>query len=75
MLEWSRRAFLGGAARTAILGLAGCATTMSPSAYVDPVWRATDVSYPAREAPGTVVVDADQHYLYLVQGGLPMIVS
>ena len=68
MLEWSRRAFLEGAASTAVLGLAGCATTMSPSASVDPIWRATDVSYPARETSGTVVVDADQHYLYLVQG-------
>jgi hypothetical protein len=68
MLGWSRRAFLEAAASTAVLGLAGCATTVSPSAYVDPVWRAADVSYPAREATGTVVVDADQHYLYLVQG-------
>jgi lipoprotein-anchoring transpeptidase ErfK/SrfK len=49
-------------------GWRGCATTVSPSAYVDPVWRAAHVSYPAREATGTVVVDADQHYLYLVQG-------
>jgi lipoprotein-anchoring transpeptidase ErfK/SrfK len=49
-------------------GWRGCATTVSPSAYVDPVWRAAHVSYPAREATATVVVDADQHYLYLVQG-------
>jgi lipoprotein-anchoring transpeptidase ErfK/SrfK len=42
---------------------------LSPSAYsIDPIYRATDVSFAARERAGTVVVDPSQHFLYLVQG-------
>ena len=68
-MVWTRRALLGGAASYAVVGLTGCATTLGPSAYsVDPIYRATDISYAARERAGTVVVDPSQHFLYLVQG-------
>ena len=34
---------------------------------VDPRWLRREVAYPTREQPGTVVVDTDNRYLYLVR--------
>jgi lipoprotein-anchoring transpeptidase ErfK/SrfK len=36
---------------------------------VDPVYLRRVVFYPSNEAPGTIVVDAQHHFLYLVQEG------
>ncbi len=33
----------------------------------DPMYRRTDVDYLTKEAPGTLVVDPENHFLYLVQ--------
>lgn len=40
-----------------------------PAAYVPPENRIAEVSYPGSDAPGTIVIDTDNKYLYLVQGG------
>jgi lipoprotein-anchoring transpeptidase ErfK/SrfK len=57
------------AAAAAQAALAGCASSVLNSNYVDPVFRATDVQYAAHEPAGTIVVEPHSHYLYLVQGG------
>ncbi len=38
-------------------------------AQIDPTFLRKVVVYPTQEAPGTIVVDARHHFLYLVQGG------
>jgi lipoprotein-anchoring transpeptidase ErfK/SrfK len=38
------------------------------SSYVDPAFIRMTVSYQTSEAPGTVIIDPQNHYLYLVQG-------
>jgi lipoprotein-anchoring transpeptidase ErfK/SrfK len=66
----SRRAFITGAsALGAGLGLGGCATTPVRSSAIDPAYLRTVVHYETREAPGTIVIDPQSHYLYLVQKG------
>jgi lipoprotein-anchoring transpeptidase ErfK/SrfK len=67
----SRRAFLNGcAALGAGFGLGACANTPQPnSAAVDPTFVRTVVRYDTREAAGTIVVDPQNHFLYLVQKG------
>ncbi|MET0171375.1 MAG: L,D-transpeptidase [Agrobacterium vaccinii] len=40
-----------------------------PYSRVDPRFLRQDVSYQTAEAPGTIVVDTKQHFLYLVQPG------
>jgi lipoprotein-anchoring transpeptidase ErfK/SrfK len=71
-LAFSRRALLmGGSATGVAFGLAGCATTSTPtqSREVDPGYRLKVVTYATREAPGTIVVDPSNHFLYAVQRG------
>jgi lipoprotein-anchoring transpeptidase ErfK/SrfK len=65
----SRRVFISGAAAVGTgLGLGACSTTApTESTAVDPAYRRTVVRYDTREAPGTAVVDPQNHYLYLVQ--------
>jgi lipoprotein-anchoring transpeptidase ErfK/SrfK len=67
----SRRAFVAAAAALgASFELGGCATTPAqPSAEIDPTYRRTVVPYNSREAPGTIIVDPQNHYLYVVQKG------
>jgi lipoprotein-anchoring transpeptidase ErfK/SrfK len=67
----SRRALIKGASAIgATWGLAGCASTRTPlTDVVDPAYRRKDVQYATREAPGTIVVDPPEHFLYLVQAG------
>jgi lipoprotein-anchoring transpeptidase ErfK/SrfK len=36
---------------------------------IDPKYLRTPVAYPTSEPPGTIVIDARQHFLYFVQGG------
>jgi lipoprotein-anchoring transpeptidase ErfK/SrfK len=36
---------------------------------LDPAFRRTKVTYASREAPGTIVIDPSEHYLYHVQEG------
>ena len=69
-----RRALLTGVSAAGVaLCLAGCATTRPPtqsqSREVDPAYRLKLVAYDTREAPGTIVVDPANHFLYAVQKG------
>ena len=36
---------------------------------IDPEYLRKSVMYPANEPPGTIVIDAQNHFLYLVEGG------
>jgi lipoprotein-anchoring transpeptidase ErfK/SrfK len=66
----SRRAFITGAsALGAGLGLGGCATAPVRSSAIDAAYLRTVVHYDTREAPSTIVVDPQNHYLYLAQKG------
>ena len=66
----SRRALITGASAIgAAWGLAGCVSTPTRLADVDPAYRRTDVQYATREARGTIVVDPPEHFLYFVQAG------
>lgn len=71
----SRRALLTASLAGGALGLAGCVTTNPPnqtanrSQTIDPAFRRTTVAYDTREMPGTIVVDAANHFLYAVQNG------
>jgi len=70
LIVLSRRAFITGAsALGAGLGLGGCATTPVRSSAIDPAYLRTVVHYDTRHAPGTIVVDPQNHYLYWVQKG------
>src|SRR5262249_25038227 len=53
----SRRALVAGASASAMLGLAGCASTPTHSTDIDPAYRRTEVQYATREPRGTIVVD------------------
>jgi lipoprotein-anchoring transpeptidase ErfK/SrfK len=39
-----------------------------PMSEVDPNYLRAAVSFPSQEAPGTIIIDPQGHYLYLVQG-------
>jgi lipoprotein-anchoring transpeptidase ErfK/SrfK len=70
MATLSRRALITGASAIGVSwGLAGCAGTPTRLTDVDPAYRREAVRYSTREAPGTIVVDPPEHYLYLVQKG------
>jgi lipoprotein-anchoring transpeptidase ErfK/SrfK len=69
-LAVSRRDFVTGLSATgAASALAGCATTTVGSRDVDPAFLRKVVHYETREAPGTIVIDSSNHYLYAVQKG------
>jgi lipoprotein-anchoring transpeptidase ErfK/SrfK len=54
----------------ALLGLVACATTTTPvSRQADPAFARKVVTYPSPAPPGTIIIDAGTHFLYLVQGG------
>lgn len=65
----NRRTLLTGVSAVAGLGLAGCASAPTRSTEIDPAFRRTEVDYATREPRGTIVVNASDHFLYLVQGG------
>jgi lipoprotein-anchoring transpeptidase ErfK/SrfK len=66
----TRRALLTGiSAIGASWGLAGCQTTQTRSMAIDPAFRRKEVDYATREKPGTIIVDASEHFLYFVQDG------
>lgn len=66
----SRRAVItGGSAAGVGFGLGGCAVAPARTRDVDPAFLRKVVNYDAREAPGTIIVDPRNHYLYLVEGG------
>jgi lipoprotein-anchoring transpeptidase ErfK/SrfK len=49
---------------------AGCATSPQMAAHAagpDPMFQRTEVAYETRERPGTLVVDPENHFLYLVE--------
>jgi lipoprotein-anchoring transpeptidase ErfK/SrfK len=67
MPRMNRRAVIKGvSAIGAASGLASCA---SRSTYIDPMYLRQSVQYDARQAPGTIVVDPSNHFLYHVQEG------
>jgi len=45
------------------------ATAYQPRPIVDPRYDKQVVDYPTKEAPGTVIIDTDNRFLYYVQGG------
>jgi lipoprotein-anchoring transpeptidase ErfK/SrfK len=51
------------------IGLAGCVTTSEASREADPAFARRLVTYAAREAPGTIVIDPGSHFLYLLLPG------
>ena len=53
--------------RGAAIALVGCVTR--PAQPVSLGQTRQDVTYVTREKPGTIVVDPDNHFLYLVQKG------
>jgi lipoprotein-anchoring transpeptidase ErfK/SrfK len=59
-----RAAIVGCSALGAAASLAGCATR---STDIDPAFMRRTVAYDASHAPGTIVVDPDNHFLYHVQ--------
>jgi lipoprotein-anchoring transpeptidase ErfK/SrfK len=68
----SRRAFVAlvpsAFVPSAAIGLAGCVTQRpAQQVYLGPTRQ--DVTYVTREKPGTIVVDPDNHFLYLVEKG------
>jgi lipoprotein-anchoring transpeptidase ErfK/SrfK len=48
------------------IAAASCVTTARGP---DPIYQRTEVEYATRERPGTIVVDPESHFLYLVEGG------
>jgi lipoprotein-anchoring transpeptidase ErfK/SrfK len=53
---------------SAAIGLAGCVTQQpAQQVYLGPTRQV--VTYVTREKPGTIVVDPDNHFLYLVEKG------
>ena len=60
----------GAAVLAAGLALGACSTTApTETTAVDQAYRRTVVRYETREAPGTTIIDPQNHYLYLVQKG------
>jgi lipoprotein-anchoring transpeptidase ErfK/SrfK len=59
-----RAAIVGCSALGATASLAGCATR---STDIDPAFMRRTVAYDASHAPGTIVVDPGNHFLYHVQ--------
>ena len=71
MRALDRRMFLiaGSAAALACLE-SGCATSPQMAAHAagpDPIYQRTEVAYETPERPGTLVVDPENHFLFLVQ--------
>jgi lipoprotein-anchoring transpeptidase ErfK/SrfK len=65
-----RRVFLIAVSSSALALLqAGCATApqQAHASGPDPMYQRTEVAYMTRERPGTIIVDPDSHFLYLVQ--------
>lgn len=49
--------------------LPGCTSPQAVhAAGPDPIYRRTDVDFASKEGPGTIVIDPENHFLYLVQG-------
>ena len=68
MAKLSRRSWIRGLSAIGVSwGLAGCTSTPTSLTNVDPDYQRQDVRYASREAPGTIVVDPQEHYLYLIQ--------
>jgi len=66
--EPTRRAVLVGAGAFALGGCAtNAATTTVANREPDPAFARKVVDYSGREAPGTIVIDPANHFLYLVQ--------
>ncbi|WP_026187287.1 L,D-transpeptidase [Ensifer sp. BR816] len=50
-------------------GFVGGTQTPMAGTRIDPRYRRQEVAYTGSEAPGTIVVDTTQRYLYYVEGG------
>src|SRR3974390_3642010 len=66
-----RRAVIGLMLASAAAGLeGGCGSqqmTARAQAGADSIYQRADVDYVTRERPGTIVIDPENHFLYLVQ--------
>jgi lipoprotein-anchoring transpeptidase ErfK/SrfK len=70
MTQPGRRIFLRIAYFTGMMWvIAGCTGGQQRSLDVDPSYRRQEVRYVTKETPGTIVVDPQEHFLYLVQNG------
>jgi lipoprotein-anchoring transpeptidase ErfK/SrfK len=71
MVAFDRRMFLRLSSAGAVASLAAaCAGTQQVArSGPDPIYHKAEVDYSAREKPGTIVVDPDNHFLYLVEPG------
>jgi lipoprotein-anchoring transpeptidase ErfK/SrfK len=70
VLVLNRRAFVTKTSAVGVsLGLGACATTPAPPPTINPAYLRTVVPYNGREAPGTLVVDPQNYYLYFAQKG------
>jgi lipoprotein-anchoring transpeptidase ErfK/SrfK len=68
MAELSRRSLIVASLATGTTwSLAGCGGIPTQTASVAAAYQREDVQYATREPPGTIVVDPQEHHLYLVQ--------
>lgn len=68
MAKLIRRALVTGSLTLSIVwGLADCSTAPTQLSDTATVYPREDVQYVTRERPGTIVVDPQQHFLYLVE--------
>ena len=56
-----------GSAPGAVAAPAAYASVERAQADIDPIYRRQEVAYPGSEAPGTVVIDTESKFLYLVE--------
>jgi lipoprotein-anchoring transpeptidase ErfK/SrfK len=69
-IHLTRRAFGTATGAFAVsFAVTGCATTAGRSSTIDPAYQRTVVRYQTREHPGTIIVDSQNYYLYVVQRG------
>lgn len=66
-----RTLILRGLSILTLMLVGGCAGSLPPlmSREANPAFARTVVAYPARESAGTIVIDPNSHFLYLVQRG------
>jgi lipoprotein-anchoring transpeptidase ErfK/SrfK len=68
MAKLIRRALvMGGLTLGMVWGLANCSTAPTKPSDTATAYPREDVQYATRERPGTIIVDPQQHYLYLVE--------
>jgi lipoprotein-anchoring transpeptidase ErfK/SrfK len=67
MVLLNRRGLIGFIAGAGSSALAGCTSEPVRSTGINAPYRRQLVRYSSREAPGTIVVDPSQHFLYFIE--------